>query len=107
MRRDVVESLFGPLEGLDLDHLLMQAGEAIVYVDSDWTVRYCNSIYLSNLGLSRSEVVGRTPFEYFPNFKRSIFYESIERCRLSPVRAACGRRPSPPRRPTSPAHRRS
>ena len=81
MRRDVVESLFGPLEGLDLDHLLMQAGEAIVYVDSDWTVRYCNSIYLSNLGLSRSEVVGRTPFEYFPNFKRSIFYESIERCR--------------------------
>src|SRR6185436_7665871 len=81
MRRDVVESLFGPLEGLDLDHLLMQAGEAIVYVDSDWTVRYCNSIYLSNLGLSRSEVVGKTPFEYFPNFKRSIFYASIERCR--------------------------
>ncbi len=81
MRRDVVESLFGPLEGLDLDHLLMQAGEAIVYVDSNWVVRYCNPIYLSNLGLSRSEVLDKTPFEYFPNFKRSIFYESIERCR--------------------------
>jgi len=81
MRRDAVESLFGPLEGLDLDHLLMQVGEAIVYVDADWTVRYCNSIYLSNLGLSRTEVLGKTPFEYFPNFKRSIFYESIERCR--------------------------
>ena len=81
MHREDIESLFGPLEGLDLDHLLRQAGEAIVYVDDDWTVRYCNSIYLSNLGLSRSEVIGKTPFEYFPNFKRSIFYESIERCR--------------------------
>jgi diguanylate cyclase len=81
MRREDVESLFGPLEGLDLDHLLRQAGEAIVYVDDDWTVRYCNAIYLSNLGLSRGEVIGKTPFEYFPNFKRSIFYEVIERCR--------------------------
>ena len=81
MRRDVIESLFGPLEGLDLDQLLMQVGEAVVYVDADWTVRYCNSIYLSNLGLTRSEVVGKTPFDYVPNFKRSIFYESIERCR--------------------------
>ena len=81
MRREDIESLFGPLEGLDLDHLLRQAGEAIVYVDDDWTVRYCNSIYLSNLGLSRGEVIGKTPFEYFPNFKRSIFYESLERCR--------------------------
>jgi diguanylate cyclase (GGDEF)-like protein/PAS domain S-box-containing protein len=81
MRREEIESLFGPLEGVDLDHLLMQAGEAIVYVDSNWTVRYCNSVYLSNLGLSRREVLGKTPFEYFPNFKRSIFYETIERCR--------------------------
>jgi diguanylate cyclase (GGDEF)-like protein len=81
MRREDIESLFGPVEGLDLDHLLRQAGEAIVYVDDDWTVRYCNSVYLSNLGLSRTEVIGKTPFDYFPNFKRSIFYEVIERCR--------------------------
>jgi diguanylate cyclase len=81
MRREEIESLFGPLEGVDLDQLLMQAGEAIVFVDSNWTVRYCNSVYLSNLGLSRREVLGKTPFEYFPNFKRSIFYETIERCR--------------------------
>jgi diguanylate cyclase (GGDEF)-like protein/PAS domain S-box-containing protein len=66
---------------VDLDYLLTQAGEAIVYVDANWTVRFCNSVYLSNLGLSRKEVLGKTPFEYFPNFKRSIFYESIERCR--------------------------
>jgi diguanylate cyclase len=81
MRREDIESLFGPVEGLDLDHLLRQAGEAIVYVDHNWTVRYCNSIYLSNLGLSRAEVFGKTPFEYIPNFKRSIFYEVVERCR--------------------------
>ena len=81
MRREDIESLFGPVEGLDLDHLLRHAGEAIVYVDDEWTVRYCNSIYLSNLGLSRAEVFGKTPFDYIPNFKRSIFYEVIERCR--------------------------
>src|SRR5687767_8546714 len=81
MRREDMESLIGPVEGLDLDHLLRQAGEAIVYVDHDWKVRYCNSVYLSNLGLSRAEVFGKTPFDYIPNFKRSIFYEVIERCR--------------------------
>ena len=32
MRRDFVESLISSLEGLDLDHLLAQAGEAIVAV---------------------------------------------------------------------------
>jgi diguanylate cyclase (GGDEF)-like protein/PAS domain S-box-containing protein len=81
MRREEIESLFGPLETVDLDQLVAQAGEAIVYVDSNWTVRYCNTVYLSNLGLTRREVLGKTPFEYFPNFKRSIFYETIERCR--------------------------
>src|SRR5262252_3886513 len=81
MRRDFVESLISSLEGLDVDHLLAQAGEAIVYVDANWVVRYCNSVYLSNLGMSQADVLGKTPFDYFPNFKRSIFYESIERCR--------------------------
>jgi len=81
MRRDVIEPLISSIEGLDLDHLLAQAGEAIVHVDANWVVRYCNSVYLSNLGMARSEVIGKTPFDYVPNFKRSIFYESIERCR--------------------------
>jgi len=81
MRRDVIEPLISQVEGLDLDHLLTQAGEAIVYVDANWVVRYCNSVYLSNLGMTHAEVLGKTPFEYVPNFKRSIFYESIERCR--------------------------
>jgi diguanylate cyclase (GGDEF)-like protein len=31
--------------------------------------------------MSRADVLGKTPFEYVANFKRSIFYESIERCR--------------------------
>src|SRR5687768_13246190 len=81
MQREDIASLLGPLESVDLNYLLHQAGEAIVYVDGDWTVRYCNEIYLSNLGLRRVDVLGKTPFEYFPNFKRSIFFESIERCK--------------------------
>ena len=64
MRRDFVESLISSLEGLDLDHLLAQAGEAIVYVDANWVVRYCNSVYLSNLGMSQADVLGKTPFSH-------------------------------------------
>jgi diguanylate cyclase (GGDEF)-like protein len=79
--RENLEAFFGPLEAIDLTALLAEAGEAVVYVDHDWVVRYCNEVYLTNLGMGRTEVIGRTPFEYQPLFKRSIFYESIENCR--------------------------
>lgn len=58
--------------------LLDRANEAMVYVDAGWVVRYCNDTYLRNIGRPRQEVVGHTPFEYIPNFERSIFYEVIE-----------------------------
>lgn len=81
MLRDDFSSILGSLETVDLNHLLNQAGEAIVYVDSNWVVRYCNDVYVKNFGVPRHEIVGHTPFEYMPTFKRSIFYESIEKCR--------------------------
>jgi diguanylate cyclase len=81
VKRDDLGPLLGPLEGIELSSLLQQAGEAVVYVDSQWVVRYCNEVYLANLGMSHAEVIGRTPFEYQPLFDRSIFYESIENCR--------------------------
>jgi diguanylate cyclase len=81
MIREDLESLLGPLDDIDLTSLLAQAGEAVIYVDQDWVVRYCNDVYLTNLGMKRSDVLDRTPFEFQPLFKRSIFYESIEQCR--------------------------
>jgi len=81
MIRENLEALFAPLEAIDLADLLGQAGEAVVYVDRQWVVRYCNDVYLANLGMKRGDVIGRTPFEYQPLFDRSIFYESIENCR--------------------------
>ena len=82
MKRENFESLWAPLEEIDLTTLLAQAGEAVVYVDRDWVVRYCNDVYLANIDMARHEVIGRTPFEFQPLFKRSIFYESIEKCRV-------------------------
>ena len=68
-------------EGLNLEALLNDASEAVVYVDSNWVARYCNSTYAANLGLTPEQVIGRTPFEYTPtDFKRSIFYEASEQC---------------------------
>ncbi len=81
MIREAVEKVLGYVGEMDLTTLLAQAGEAVVYVDHDWVVRYCNDVYLENIKLKRSEVVGRTPFDYQPSFERSIFFESIERCR--------------------------
>lgn len=81
MFRENLEGFFTQVEAIDLAALLTDAGEAMVYVDNDWVVRYCNDVYLANLGMTRTEVIGRTPFEYQPLFKRSIFYESLENCR--------------------------
>jgi len=65
---------------VNLTELMAQAGEAIVHLDSQWVVRYCNEPYLASIGLPRDEVMNRTPFDYSPNFRRSIFFELIEKC---------------------------
>ena len=67
---------------LELSSLMSEAREAIIHVDEDWVVRYCNDVYLDDIRLTREQVIGRTPFDYQPSFKRSIFYETIETCRL-------------------------
>lgn len=73
--------MIDPIHSLELTQLLSQAREAVVHVDSDWIVKYCNEVYLQDIGLSRERVIGRTPFDYQPSFGRSIFYETIETCR--------------------------
>lgn len=70
-------------DALDLAGILVDVGEAVAYVDHDWVVRLCNDTYLKNLGLSRTQVIGKTPFEFAPNFRRSIFYEVCESARVS------------------------
>ena len=70
-------------DALDLSSIVAEVGEAIAYVDQDWVLQYCNDVYLQNLGLSRAQVMGKTPFEYAPNFRRSIFFEVCESVRLS------------------------
>jgi diguanylate cyclase (GGDEF)-like protein len=70
-----------PAQSFDLTRLLSEAREAVIFVDENWVVRYCNDVYLDNIRLARAQVVGHTPFDYEPSFGRSIFYETIETCR--------------------------
>ena len=63
----------------DLNAIFHKIGEAIIIVDGDWRVRYVNDVYFIYSGLSREKVFGKVVFEFAPNFKRSIFFESIER----------------------------
>jgi diguanylate cyclase (GGDEF)-like protein len=55
--------------------------EAVVWVDRDWTVRYCNKTFAASINLRPEQIVGRTPFDYTPtDFRRSIFFEACETC---------------------------
>jgi diguanylate cyclase (GGDEF)-like protein len=77
---DLLQALLAE-EGLDLESLLGESAEAVVWVDHTWTARYCNQTYASNLGLTPAQVIGRTPFEYTPtDFRRSIFFKACETC---------------------------
>lgn len=67
---------------LDLTALLDAANEVVVFADEQWRIMFCNDAYLRQTGLTREQVIGRQPFSYLPAFRRSIFYEPIERCRI-------------------------
>lgn len=64
----------------NLDAIFDAIDEAIVQLDSDWRVVYANDVYLRFARLTRAEVIGKTPFEFAPGFKKSIFYEPGLRC---------------------------
>jgi len=70
------------LKAIEASHdpavLLNQVKEAMVYMDANWVVQYCNDAYLNDVGRPRDEVIGHTPFDFIPNFARSIFYDLIE-----------------------------
>lgn len=64
----------------ELESIFESINEAIVRIDRDWRVSYVNNVYLRFSGLTRLEVMGRTPFDFAPSFKTSIFHEPIFRC---------------------------
>jgi diguanylate cyclase (GGDEF)-like protein len=64
-----------------LTMLMEMVGEVVIYVDDKWVARYCNSVYEAYVGKRSDEIIGRTPFEFFPGFERSIFFDIYERCR--------------------------
>ena len=78
---DLPSAVLQRLENHELTALLRQANEAVAYMDDKWVMRYCNDVYLSNVGLPRDRVIGHTPFEYLPNFHRSIFFKDIAACK--------------------------
>lgn len=81
MEKHLSNSLIGTNDAASLAALLSAVNETVVYADYNWVIRYCNDIYLTSLGLKREEVIGKTPFEYHPNFHRSVFHDMMEQCR--------------------------
>ena len=64
----------------ELEIIFEFINEAIVQIDRNWRVCYVNNVYLRFSGLTRSEVMGQTPFDFAPSFKTSIFHDPIFRC---------------------------
>lgn len=64
-----------------LTMLMEMVGETVIYIDDKWVARYCNSVYEAYAGKPKSEIIGRTPFEFFPGFEKSIFFEIYQKCR--------------------------
>lgn len=54
--------------------------EEIVDCDDDFVIRFCNDAYLASIGRSRDEVIGKSIFEYFPDFRESVFYKARGLC---------------------------
>lgn len=69
-------------DGAALSAIVNGIGEAVVLLDRNWVVLYCNDTYLRFIGLPRSRVVGKTPFEFAKNFEKSVFYEPMKRCQV-------------------------
>ena len=71
------------LRELELTDLIDAAGELVVFADKSWRILFCNDAYLKSTGLTREQVIGHTPFSYQPAFRRTMFFEPIEKCRLT------------------------
>ncbi len=82
---DFIDTLAAPPGTLNLKQLLAQAGETIISVDNEWRVEYCNDVYAKNVGLPRSQIIGRPVTEVQPSFERSIFFDAISECQRSRI----------------------
>jgi diguanylate cyclase (GGDEF)-like protein len=69
-------------DGAALSAIVNGLGEAVVHLDQNWTVLYCNDTYLRFIGLPRKLVVGSTPFKFAKNFEKSVFYEPMKKCQI-------------------------
>jgi len=80
MKRDL--ALLPPVQDeATLTMLMEMVGETIIFIDDQWVARYCNSVYEAYVKKPKAEILGRTPFEFFPGFEKSIFFEIYQRCR--------------------------
>ncbi len=80
---DFMDTLTAPPGTLNLKQLLSHAGEAIVSVDHEWRVMYCNDVYARNVGLPMDQIIGNPITDTQPAFERSIFFEAISECHRS------------------------
>lgn len=66
-------------EAAELNIIFDRIGEAIVMVDGVWRVKYVNDVYLRFSGLTREQVLGHVIFDFAPDFRKSIFFDSISK----------------------------
>jgi diguanylate cyclase (GGDEF)-like protein len=72
-----MEILFKSIDNKNLDDILDRIGDAICISDKDFVFKGANRQFANFYGLkSPEEIIGKSAFKFYPEFKKSVFYEA-------------------------------
>lgn len=76
-----MHSFFASSEDETLDDILHNIGDAVCVADSNLTFLGANQRYADFYGIkSPKDLIGKSVFDFYPDFKKSVFYEACKHC---------------------------
>lgn len=75
----IMTDLFKSSISLSLDSVVHGIGDAIVVADKDYRIYAANDNFAALYGLKPENILGKTAFDIYPDFHKSVFYEAISK----------------------------
>jgi len=70
--------IFDSLNKISLQDILNTMGDAVCVADNNMTIHTANQAFANLYGSTVKDVLGKTAFEVYPDFKKSLFYEVVQ-----------------------------
>lgn len=84
-----MKPLFASRDNETLDHVIHSIGDAVCVSDRDMVFQGANLAFANFYGLDNPALLlGKSAFEVYPDFRRSVFYEVCERTFVTGVQAS-------------------